>query len=701
MFHTSIERLLLSAQWVLTLVLVTTLSITAWNAWNSYQAASHTLRLAHLDQALFQTTVAMRSQIPKVQTELLSSDQPMPVIAKAAEEAGNNLHMVFDALAHSGLPHADSIGLGLGVAERAMHDRQTEIERLANISRARRDIRETEPWRQAVYQVIDQLNRASIASGNAVRLTDPVLAEMVQVRREAWIIRDDYGTQCSNLRPNIASGDRPSAAQIASLAAHRAIYENGFASLGELLDRPGVSATVTEIVTTSRQEVAVAQKTIDKLVAGLDGSGNPALPAPEWTKLCNGPFADLQNIGFVALDEAARHADDLEMKAEWALVLCLGVLVVTLAAAALLAVTTHRRLSQPLRSLSEAVDRLSSGRLSDPVETAPCPDEFGAMSNALELLRKKALDAQRLREDMDHRQQDDRHRAKLIESACNHFAEAGAKTLGGIEAETIRVRQNAQTLLEQSSTASNQAKTAAQSAVEMSSNVQTVAAATEQLSGSIRTVSASAASGATQTRQAQAKVRSITTIVGALSDTTQRIGDIASFIQSIAQQTNLLALNATIEAARAGDAGKGFAVVASEVKALATQTAKATEDIGRQISDVQTSTEAAVDAIGDIVRFVDEIDRTTAAIAASVDEQGTVTVDISRNAHQASDGTQDVTASMRGIAQTNADIQSIADDMNEAVGDLSREQETLRDAIESFIANVQRLERSSAEPTPG
>jgi methyl-accepting chemotaxis protein len=696
LFRTSIERLLVFAQWSLTLALVAALTIAAWSAWQSDQNAAKTLSLARLDRALFETTVAMRGQIPKIQTELLSTDQPAAAIAKAREEAEGRLRVVQEALGQSSLAEAADLARDLGTAEAAMRDRQDLVDRQTGLAKDQRDVRDTEPWRQAVYQVMGILNKASIASGNAVRLTDPVLAELVQVRREAWSIRDAYGTQCSAVRPNLATSQPLDDAQASSLNARRAIYEDGFKSLEEFLARPGIAPSVTAIVGKSRQEVVSTQQAIDKIVKSLDGSGKAAIPAVQWTQLCNAPFNDLQAIGFTALDEAADHAAQLRDKAAWMLGLCLAVLAATIGGAALLAFAIHRRLSMPLRSLTEAIDRLSSDRLDIPVTPAPCPDEFGAMSNALDQLRKSALDAQRLRDDADRRRRDDLTRTALVEDACGAFAEAGAQALAAIDQEAKRLQRNAETLLDQTVTTNAQTKTVADAATEMSGNVQTVASATEELSASIREVSASAASGASQTRQAHSRAHTVSSTVDTLRDATRRIGDVASFIHVIAQQTNLLALNATIEAARAGEAGKGFAVVATEVKTLATQTAQATDDISRQISDVQTSTEAVVGAIQDILRFIDDIDSTTTAIAAAVEEQGAATDEISRNAQLASDGTKGVTSSMGVIADASDGIQRIADDVTRSITDLTKEQQSLRTAIESFIAQVQSAQQKGA-----
>jgi methyl-accepting chemotaxis protein len=179
--------------------------------------------------------------------------------------------------------------------------------------------------------------------------------------------------------------------------------------------------------------------------------------------------------------------------------------------------------------------------------------------------------------------------------------------------------------------------------------MQTVAAAAEQLSASIAEISRQVAQSAKISGKAVDDAQRTDTIVRALAEGAQKIGDVVGLITSIAGQTNLLALNATIEAARAGDAGKGFAVVASEVKNLASQTAKATEEIGTQISQIQAATKDAVDAIGSITRTIEGISAIATTIASAVEEQGSATSEIARSVHQTAHAAQDVTVNITGV----------------------------------------------------
>jgi len=177
-------------------------------------------------------------------------------------------------------------------------------------------------------------------------------------------------------------------------------------------------------------------------------------------------------------------------------------------------------------------------------------------------------------------------------------------------------------------------------------------------------------------------------MVEGLLGASQKIGEVIALINDIADQTNLLALNATIEAARAGEAGKGFAVVAAEVKNLATQTAKATEEIGAQISGVQGATQDAVKAIASIGKTISEIDQIAATIAAAVEEQGAATQEIARNVEEAAKGTQEVSSNIGGVTTAANGTGAAANKVSVAAGALTGQSGRLKDVVEQFLSGI-------------
>ena len=228
----------------------------------------------------------------------------------------------------------------------------------------------------------------------------------------------------------------------------------------------------------------------------------------------------------------------------------------------------------------------------------------------------------------------------------------------------------------------------ASAAIQATANVQTVAAAAEQLSASIAEIGRQVADAASVSRTAAEETGRTNTMVQGLTQAADRIGEVVMLINDIAAQTNLLALNATIEAARAGEAGKGFAVVAGEVKGLATQTARATEEISAQIATVQEETRRAVEAIRKIGGVIDHVREISAGIAASIEEQGAATAEIARNVQQAAAGTQDVSTNISGVTQSVSSSGEAAGLVLASAGELARTSHLLRDRLSGFLADI-------------
>jgi len=263
-----------------------------------------------------------------------------------------------------------------------------------------------------------------------------------------------------------------------------------------------------------------------------------------------------------------------------------------------------------------------------------------------------------------------------------------AAKLDGVGTKIREMRDSAQNLGKVAEETTSQAASVSDASETASSNVQMVASAAEELSSSITEISRQVEQTTGIVGKATENARTSNRKVASLAEAASRIGEVVTLIQAIAEQTNLLALNATIEAARAGEAGRGFAVVAAEVKELATQTSRATEEIGAQISAIQAETKGAVESIGAIAAIMDEVNSYTAAIAAAVGQQGSATEEISRNVAEAADGTGRVAANIGGVRESVERTGHSAGTMIGAAETLDQETAGMRRAIDDFLKDV-------------
>jgi methyl-accepting chemotaxis protein len=371
------------------------------------------------------------------------------------------------------------------------------------------------------------------------------------------------------------------------------------------------------------------------------------------------------------------------------LVLMAAIAAALLAGLALAWVLLQRGAARPLLQLAEIGRELAEGKLDRTVPATDRRDEVGRIGAAIATLREAALRARVLEaEAAVTRSATEQERLKARRDLADRVERQLGAVVQGLSGSTAALEDTIAALSGTADRTSERAAAVSSGATEATGNVQTVAAAAEELSTSVDEITRQVAQAAQVASQAVQQAETANGTVASLSDAAMRIGDVVQFIGAIAGQTNLLALNATIGAARAGEAGKGFAVVASEVKALAGQTARATEEISQQINGIREATGHAVRSIQGIAGVVGQMDNIAAAIAAAVEEQGTATREIARNVAEAAQGTNEVSANIAhvslGVEETTGALRA----MRDATGQVGRQGGTLRGELDDLLRGL-------------
>jgi methyl-accepting chemotaxis protein len=347
-----------------------------------------------------------------------------------------------------------------------------------------------------------------------------------------------------------------------------------------------------------------------------------------------------------------------------------------------------RNILRRIGNLQRAMQLLSGGDLNTEIQRSKQRDEIAAMANSLQVFRESMIEARALSADQDKDRAAKAERASRMEARIVEFEATVRAALDGLQHSATSMQTTAERMSATADQSSALVSAVASAAEETSANVQTVSSGTEELSSSINEIGRQVVTSAEVARKAVNEAGQTDATMQGLAENASRISVVVDLIQTIASQTNLLALNATIEAARAGDAGRGFAVVASEVKSLASQTAKATDEIRSQIASMQQVTTTAVSAIRNIGQTIGEINDVTTAIAAAVEEQGAATREIARNIQHAAGGTSEVSSNIVGVSAASAQAETAAGEVLSASGTLRREADVLRSEIDAFLENI-------------
>jgi methyl-accepting chemotaxis protein len=370
------------------------------------------------------------------------------------------------------------------------------------------------------------------------------------------------------------------------------------------------------------------------------------------------------------------------------LLLVIGAIIGLLLAFAILGWIAYGQIARPLWRMTLEMTKLAGGDLDVSIVGASRSDEVGGLAKSLAVFKENAMMARRLEAEQREEQVRKEARQRAVEGYIATFDIQVSEALQTLTAASAEMHATAGSMTATAEQTSRQATAVANASDVASSNVQTVAVATEELHASISEISRQVAQASATATLAVAETERTNKTVEGLAEAAQKIGDVIALIQNIASQTNLLALNATIEAARAGEAGKGFAVVANEVKSLASQTAKATEEISAQINTIQAETQQVVENIQSIRSTIMEVNEISSSIAVAVEQQGAATQEIASSVQKAASGTNQVSQNISDVTAATTETGEKADRVLESSDRLGRKLQALQAEVSSFLAGV-------------
>ena len=662
-----------------------------WQGWRRYEQAETTRGLARALSATLMVKEKITADESNEDMALLA-DQP---ITAAARDSLQAVRATVDT-AVSGAVSAIESGGDLHSAEhlRSLREVREKFSKFwltadaaSALPKAQRDPGLVASPSAALNLIADSMDLILHQIETALLSNNPVAGQSAATARMAWDIRDLAGHRNGQIVPVVAA-QRPFAEnELARIAE----FNGGISyAWGRLRDTTSGS---DDGLTTA---IGQAQSTffdgpnalIKNLLAASRTGQSYVIKVADVVKIVAPAAQSILTVRDAALAGVSREADAETGRALWALGIAFCGLVLAIAIVAAVILVFSRRVVTPITGMTDVMRRLAAREMAVVIPGTERHDEIGGMAAAVQVFKDSMIEADRLGAEQKADHAVKQQRAVRLETLLHGFEAKVGEMVGALSSGSSELEATARTMAGTAARTNGQAATVAAAAEQASVGVDTVAAAAEELTASIVEISRQVAQSAKISGQAVADAQRTDTIVRALAEGAEKIGHVVGLISNIAGQTNLLALNATIEAARAGDAGKGFAVVASEVKSLANQTAKATEEIGAQISQIQSATIEAVASIRGITGTIEQVSAIATTIAAAVEQQGAATAEIARNVQQTAKSAQEVTATIASVSQAATETGTAAGQVLDAAGGVSRRAEQLTGEVGSFLADV-------------
>jgi methyl-accepting chemotaxis protein len=604
------------------LVIVVMFSLSAWESWQRLQSASRISTIAEASASLFRAMHNLRTD-RSTTSRLLNSDSMDADIEKYLR---NLRDAEMPAMAHGlavltpmQFPQHDTLVPEFDRAFKTVTTLQKEFWDAMGQPKASRRPALSKEYVDVTNVLLDTLDKLSGVIAADVNHQDATIDQLLSIKQTAWLLRNTAGEASLIVSTSLAAGKvTPEARQnyVKFVGGTDAAWSALQLATSGMQLPPALSAAMAANKTGYFEPQYLQLR--ERLLTALTEGGKPELTANQWSPVTVGRLSTAVGVAEAALDAAKERAVDLHASALRSLIVQFLLLTaaVALAAGALIAVT--RRVIRPLHNMRDAMLKVAAGDLSIDTGYFARQDEIGALAGALETFKKQAEDKLKIEAQERERNAGATARQRAVDAYVAEFEGTVRQTLQQLGDASGEMRKTSTGLSTVSRQTNARVEVAQKASGEASMSVESVASAAEELSASINDISQQAAHAAGIASRAVDQARETDGTVQGLAKSAGRIGEVVGLINTIAAQTNLLALNATIEAARAGEAGRGFAVVASEVKSLASQTAKATDEISEQIADIQKVAGEAIDAIKGIGSIIGEVNEVATAIAAAV-----------------------------------------------------------------------------------
>jgi methyl-accepting chemotaxis protein len=689
----SVNVLLKSVIGALAGALVLALAAGAWHSWNRLVAVDRIAATANASADMFTALHNLRLDRAMsgraIRTDAVMSPLS-PDIRKSRDAEMPALKAALATLKTMQLPEQNTLVPAFEAAIERLAAMQQETEAALRQPKAARRATLEKEYTDVTSAVIDQLENLSARLTRLVKLDDAYIDQLLELKNLAWIVRytaGDVSVMVSNPMSGLPVPQNALEQYLTGVARIEGTWSvlNAMAAALPLPARFTTAHNLAKNEFFSKEFTDLRFNTFKKAIAG-EPTG---YTVNTWTPIAVPKLTVLLGVAEAVLDVAKDYAAQQRAAAFRALAVQLGLLGLAIVLAAGMIIAVSRRVTSPLLKIQEVMLKLARGDMTAELSLGDRKDEIGALGAATQAFKSSMVEADRLRgEQKEAEARGAAQRKQDMSTLADEFQAAVGNIVGAVSGASVELESAARTLTKTAESTQQLAGMVTSSSEEASTNVQTVASATEELTGSVGEIARQVQESSRIASEAVTQAQKTDTRIMQLSGVASRIGDVVKLITAIAEQTNLLALNATIEAARAGEAGRGFAVVAQEVKALASQTAKATDEIGTQIGAMQVATQDSVAAIKEIGGTIGRIASIATTIAAAVEEQGAATQEIARNVHQAAKGTAEVVDNISDVNRGAAETGTASAQVLTSAQALARESGSLRHEVERFVGMV-------------